>query len=677
MAEKKIQASLEFNTKDAQKSANDFAKSIDGATKTLGGLEEQIERDLAALKKLPAGSKEFNKLAAEISKAKTEVANLELAFETLDMEQRFTAGLDAVSGVAGGFAAVQGATALVGVESAELEQQLLKVQAAMVLSTGIRDISTATAAMRKLNVVTKAQAVVQRVLNVVMSANPIGLIVTAIGLLAAGFVAFSDKAKKIMSVVLAPLILQFKLMKAGIEAIAEAFDIIPDAAERAAEAQRIEAQKAATAVKKAEREKLESVVKSLDETKKAEEERYDFEIRKAQAAGKSIEELEKEKLGFVLDNLAQQKVALQDLADFNQEILDNQFKVVQEQGEILGNLEIATARISKAATEKKIKDIAVLEDKAAKDEEIREIKKQKAAQDRANEAWKKAQEEKRKQEEDARKAQEEADKKEEERLKAKAEKEAQIEAERRKNLADQEREFRQTLEDEAEERFQRSLTEEEREITAVNDKYFRLIEQARQYGIDTAELEQAQADELQAIRDKAGEKELEKDRAIAEAKQQITDNVIAGAQSATKLLISDADKAEKVQKDITLAQIAIDTAKAISSLTAASQGNPLNAPTGGLAGIAQFSSGIATILANMASAAALLKKPRPQVAGTSGGSSSASSGVAINSVGNGSTIINGNTTGTPEPVKVFVTETDISSTQSAVNNIVESATVVE
>ncbi|MFY7787797.1 MAG: hypothetical protein ACOVQA_07985, partial [Thermoflexibacteraceae bacterium] len=64
---------------------------------------------------------------------------------------------------------------------------------------------------------------------------------------------------------------------------------------------------------------------------------------------------------------------------------------------------------------------------------------------------------------------------------------------------------------------------------------------------------------------------------------------------------------------ITLAQIAIDTASAISALTSASSSNPTNAVTFGAAGAAQFAAGIVKITANMAQAYQLLagaKKPK-------------------------------------------------------------------
>ncbi len=64
---------------------------------------------------------------------------------------------------------------------------------------------------------------------------------------------------------------------------------------------------------------------------------------------------------------------------------------------------------------------------------------------------------------------------------------------------------------------------------------------------------------------------------------------------------------------ITLAQIAIDTASAISSLTSASSANPSNAVTFGAAGAAQFAAGIVKITANIAQAYKVLeggKKPK-------------------------------------------------------------------
>ena len=63
---------------------------------------------------------------------------------------------------------------------------------------------------------------------------------------------------------------------------------------------------------------------------------------------------------------------------------------------------------------------------------------------------------------------------------------------------------------------------------------------------------------------------------------------------------------EKAEKAFALAKIGIDTAKAISSLTANSEANPANAVTFGGAGVIQFATGLIRIVANIASAKKLL-----------------------------------------------------------------------
>lgn len=64
--------------------------------------------------------------------------------------------------------------------------------------------------------------------------------------------------------------------------------------------------------------------------------------------------------------------------------------------------------------------------------------------------------------------------------------------------------------------FDSLLTQQQREEQAVTDKYFNLIEQAKQNGIDTVTLELAQESELAAIRKKADDERLAK---LAETEQ--------------------------------------------------------------------------------------------------------------------------------------------------------------
>lgn len=66
------------------------------------------------------------------------------------------------------------------------------------------------------------------------------------------------------------------------------------------------------------------------------------------------------------------------------------------------------------------------------------------------------------------------------------------------------------------------------------------------------------------------------------------------------------EEGSELQKAFAFSSIAIDTAEAIASLTAASEGNPANAFTFGGAGISQYISGLARIIGNIAAAKQLI-----------------------------------------------------------------------
>lgn len=633
---KNIEVKLEFDTSGAQKSAKEFADEVDVVTGSLEDLEAQQDELLKKLKGVEVGTAEFKELAAELNGIKSQIKDAELAFEGLDMEQRFTAATDALGGVAGGFAAVEGAIAIAGVESAEFEETMLRVQGAMALAMGIKDISTAAAAIRKLNLASKAAAVTQKALNVVMNANPIGLIVTAIGLLVAGFIAFSDKIKSVVMPILQPLIDAFDFVSDAVEEVAANLGLIPSAAERAALAQKRAAYEAKEAVIKAEIEKQEAVIEAEQKKRQARSDAYDFEIAKLQAAGEETFEVEQEKLAYVLESLKKQKEALIEKQKLELRLQDEFRKTYRKGAEWV-------AGVTKEQNEETSKQLQELEDEINDTEEtitLNQIKEDKRRNDAAKRAW-----------EERQKAEEEARKKREEDEKAHAERMAMIDKEINERLLTNAREAR-------------ALTREELNAEQDAEQQARLERNAKNFEEVQNQLKQQKLREIQ----------LEKD--TRDAKLSVAESTVAGLSSLTQIAIRDSQKAEKIQKAFALAQIAIDTAKAISALVAASQANPLNAVTVGGAGAAQFASGIATILANMAQAAALLKKPSPNVSALTSGGGGASAGVPINAVDNGSTLIQ-QPNNNREVGKVVVVESDITSTQQTIGSIEAQATVVE
>lgn len=147
-------------------------------------------------------TEQFQKIAAEagrlqdaIGDARQEVKNMASDTGTFD-------GLiSGVQGLAGGFAVVQGATALFGDESEELQKTLLRVNAAMSILQGLQQVQNVlqkeSAASRLADTIAaKAQIVVQRIYTAVTgqataatTAFKVALATTGIGLLVVGVLA--------------------------------------------------------------------------------------------------------------------------------------------------------------------------------------------------------------------------------------------------------------------------------------------------------------------------------------------------------------------------------------------------------------------------------------------------------------------------------------------------------
>jgi hypothetical protein len=235
---------------------------------------------------------------------------------------------------------------------------------------------------------------------------------------------------------------------------------------------------------------------------------------------------------------------------------------------------------------------------------------------------------------------------------------------------------------------QLQMTDAQREIDAVQTKYFELIALAEQYGMDTKALEEKRAAEIKAINDKvaadadtAARDEIEKAKQVRDAKISMVGDYANSLLNLTTLITKDQKKLEQINKASALVQIGIDTAKAISSLVAASAANKLNGVTGGLAGAAQFASGILQITTNMVKAKQLLSNPSGSVSGGGGGGTSPQSNTSVTALtpatqmfGQGNQL---NTVGQPQSVtaqqnivvQAIVSESDITNTQNKIDKI--------
>lgn len=174
-----------------------------GADKSVGSIKKQLREATAELFSMRAQfgetSDEAVNAAKKVANLKDEIGDAKTLVDGFNPDAKFKGFGQVLQGVAGGFAAIQGAQALLGVESEEVQKTLLKVQGALALSQGIDSVLESGEAFKTLGkkllgftVIQKIATAAQALFNAVMSANPIGAIITAIALLIAGIAALTS-----------------------------------------------------------------------------------------------------------------------------------------------------------------------------------------------------------------------------------------------------------------------------------------------------------------------------------------------------------------------------------------------------------------------------------------------------------------------------------------------------
>jgi len=123
-----------------------------------------------------------------------------------------------------------------------------------------------------------------------------------------------------------------------------------------------------------------------------------------------------------------------------------------------------------------------------------------------------------------------------------------------------------------------------------------------------AEIASAKATGVQkaAIEKKYNDQIANNERNLSEIKKAENNNRLNNLKSITDLALQVSKQGGAAAKGFALAQVGLDTAQAISSLTANSEGNPGNAFTFGAAGIAQFVAGLSRIFANIGQAKSII-----------------------------------------------------------------------
>jgi hypothetical protein len=118
----------------------DTTINLGNSTNSVKSLKSELKDLRNQLGTLEQGSEAFNKAATRAGQLQEQIRGVNDAIENADPEKKFAPFARTLQGMAGGFAAVQGAMGLFGSESKDLEKTLLKVQSAMALSQGLNSL---------------------------------------------------------------------------------------------------------------------------------------------------------------------------------------------------------------------------------------------------------------------------------------------------------------------------------------------------------------------------------------------------------------------------------------------------------------------------------------------------------------------------------------------------------
>ena len=227
MAEETIGIKVTTDTAQATQDVQKLDNAFEATDQTVKGLRTQLREATANVAlmadKFGATSKEAINAAKRAADLKDRIGDAKALTDAFNPDAKFKAVASSLAGVAGGFSALQGAMALFGNENKDVEQALLKVNAAMALSQGLQAVGESVDSFRQLgaviksttvfqelnNAATKTAAVVQRafgvsvettskgfnVLKGAIVATGIGALVVALGLVINNFDAISNWIK--------------------------------------------------------------------------------------------------------------------------------------------------------------------------------------------------------------------------------------------------------------------------------------------------------------------------------------------------------------------------------------------------------------------------------------------------------------------------------------------------
>jgi len=157
-------------------------------------LREAQQELVATSEKFGTTSVQAQAAAKRVAELRDNIGDANSLVAAFNPDRKFAAFGQAVQGVVGGFSALQGVMGLIGVESENVQKQLLKVQSALALTQGLDAVRESVQGFKNMAAVIGNQVVKAfSTLKGAIISTGIGALVVALGVLIANFDKISDK----------------------------------------------------------------------------------------------------------------------------------------------------------------------------------------------------------------------------------------------------------------------------------------------------------------------------------------------------------------------------------------------------------------------------------------------------------------------------------------------------
>jgi hypothetical protein len=636
------------------------------ADEAVGSLRSQLRQAQAEVGELSAKFGATSQQAVEAAKRagelKDQIGDAKALTDAFNPDAKFKALSSSLSGVAGGFAAVQGGMALFGEQSEDVEKTLLKVQSAMALSQGLQGLGEARDSFKQLGAVAVDAF---KGIKAAIGSTGIGLLVVALGTI----YAYWDDIKEAVSGVSEE---QKKL--------------------NAASQKNVDLQA----------EKLKAIGNQDNILKlqgKSEKEILDIKIKqtdKAIIANKINQQNQILNTKLAVEGAQRNYEMLKSYIDFisipTRFLYENAAKSINNIIDLLNKIPGVNikGKLDEALGDKAADYIAKLgfDPKKVKEEGDKTVKATQETIDKLGNDWAGYQLSKQAIDKEAKDKLDAIEQKNLDDAKAAAEKEAEklksdLQAQKDAIIAN-ELEITKAIGDAQDKNAEAFMTRSQIEEQAVTDKYFRLIELAKQQGKDTLDLEIAQANEINDIRVKSDAEDLKikQDNAAAteeieKKKAQAREQWLAAGANTLKQASTLLGESTAAGKTLAVAATTIDTYQSATAAYKSLAGIPVVGPA--LGGVA---AGVA-VAAGLANVKKILAVKTPSIGGGGGGGGNVPSGGGapsapqFNVVGNSGVnqLANVMSTQQQTPVKAYVVPSDVTTGQSLDRNIIRNASL--